>query len=133
MIDHIATATDAQRIRRTSSILHLEWSTAYRLLYSSFALLSVIYGLVTPVFEASDESRHFAVIDYIRHGGGLPVQHPGEISPWMQEGSQPPLYYALAIAVSFWVDTSDLPLQRSRLHRPAGRPGQPQPGAPQRA
>lgn len=82
---------------------------AERLCYAAFALLSVIYSLTIPVFEASDESRHFAVIDYIRQTGRLPVQHPGEQSPWMQEGSQPPLYYALGIAATFWIDTSDLP------------------------
>jgi len=82
---------------------------AERVCYVAFAILSVIYNLTIPVFEASDESRHFAVIDYIRQTGRLPVQHPGEQSPWMQEGSQPPLYYALAIAATFWIDTSDLP------------------------
>jgi 4-amino-4-deoxy-L-arabinose transferase-like glycosyltransferase len=94
-----------------------------RLCYVAFALLAVVYGLATPVFEASDESRHFAVIDYIKHGGGLPEQHPGEESAWMQEGSQPPLYYFLAVAATFWIDTSDLPqYERYNPHAFVGLP-----------
>lgn len=97
--------------------------TPLRLCYLFFVILSVIYSLVTPVFEAPDESRHFAVIDHIRHTGELPVQRPGEESPWLQEGSQPPLYYVLAVAATFWIDTSDLPqVLRYNPHAFIGQP-----------
>jgi 4-amino-4-deoxy-L-arabinose transferase-like glycosyltransferase len=36
------------------------------------------------------------------------VQDPANIQLWRQEGGQPPLYYLIAAAVSFWIDTSDL-------------------------
>lgn len=101
----------------------LTGTTPLRLCYLFFVILSVIYSLVTPVFEAPDESRHFAVIDHIRRTGGLPVQRPGEESPWLQEGSQPPLYYILAVAATFWIDTSDLP--QVLRHNPHAFIGQP--------
>jgi 4-amino-4-deoxy-L-arabinose transferase-like glycosyltransferase len=68
--------------------------------------LAVIYSLVTPPFEAGDESRHYAVVKYMADTGRLPVQEPGEAQiHWSHEGNQPPLYYALAAALTFWVDT----------------------------
>ncbi len=97
-----------ERVRAMVFRRTLTGTTPFRLCYLAFVILSVVYSLVTPVFEASDESRHFAMIDVIRRTGALPVQHPGEKSPWQQEGSQPPLYYVLAIAATFWIDTSDL-------------------------
>lgn len=113
-------------LNRVQAILlhHLFTEVALvRLCYLSFVILSVIYSLVTPVFEAPDEALHFAVVDHIRRTGELPVQHPGEKSPWMQEGSQPPLYYALAVAAMFWIDTSDLPqVLRPNPHAFIGQP-----------
>ena len=38
----------------------------------------------------------------------MPVQRPGEETLWGQEGSQPPLYYALAAALTSWIDVDDL-------------------------
>jgi hypothetical protein len=74
-----------------------------------FAVLSVTFSVVTPIFEASDEVWHYPVVQYIAAGHGLPVQtlpdHPG---PWKQEASQAPLYYALAGLLTSWIDTSDL-------------------------
>lgn len=111
------------RIRTQALGRLLTYEGLLRWCYASFVLLSLIYGLTTPVFEASDESRHFAVIDYIRRTGTLPVQRPGEESPWLQEGSQPPLYYFLAIAATFWIDTSDLPqVLRYNPHAFIGQP-----------
>ncbi|MBC8252714.1 MAG: glycosyltransferase family 39 protein, partial [Ardenticatenia bacterium] len=77
-------------------------------LIALFVLLGVIYSLVTPVFEASDELSHYPVVREIAEGRGLPVVHPGEEEPWRQEGTQPPLYYALSAALTFWLDTSDM-------------------------
>ncbi len=97
--------------------------TPLRLCYLSFIILSVIYNLVTPVFEAPDEALHFAVIYHIRRTGELPVQRLGEESLWLQEGSQPPLYYALAVAATFWIDISDFP--QVLRHNPHAFIGQP--------
>ncbi len=62
------------------------------LLYLALALL---HSAVNPLFESSDEMWHIGMTVRLARGEGLPVQRPGEETPWRQEGSQPPLYYAL--------------------------------------
>jgi 4-amino-4-deoxy-L-arabinose transferase-like glycosyltransferase len=73
-----------------------------------FAALGTLYSVVTPIFEASDEFLHYPVIQHIAETGRLPVQQPGIRTLWDQEGSQPPLYYFIGAAATFWIDTSDL-------------------------
>ena len=74
----------------------------------AFIILGVIYSLVTPPFEAGDESRHYAVVKYMADTGRLPVQKPGQAQVhWSHEGNQPPLYYALAALLTCWLDTGD--------------------------
>ena len=58
--------------------------------------LGVIYSVTVPIFEARDELYHYPYVAHLAQGGSLPVQQPGEDTFWQQEGSQPPLYYALA-------------------------------------
>ncbi len=78
------------------------------LVWLAFLVLATGYSLVTPPFEAGDESRHYAVVKYMADRGRLPVQEPGEAQiHWSHEGNQPPLYYALAAALTFWIDTGD--------------------------
>jgi hypothetical protein len=81
---------------------------AIALILTGFIVLGTIYSVVTPLFEASDELWHYPFIKHLADGGGLPVQDPGIEQPWRQEGSQPPLYYALGALATFWIDTSDL-------------------------
>ncbi|MBK8986120.1 MAG: hypothetical protein IPM39_08560 [Chloroflexi bacterium] len=75
-----------------------------------FMLLGVTYAIVTPVFEASDELWHYPMIQHLANGNPLPVQvfDPALAGPWKQEASQPPLYYYLGAALTFWLDTSDM-------------------------
>jgi uncharacterized membrane protein len=81
---------------------------------AAFVLLGFTYSVVTPTFEASDEKWHYPMVKYIADNGSLPVQEPGvetrgvEATPWRQEGSQAPLYYAISAAATFWIDTSDM-------------------------
>lgn len=71
-------------------------------------LLGLVYAWATPIFEASDEGAHFAVVHWLATGHALPVQDPGaEDGPWHQEGSQPPLYYALAAALVSPINMGD--------------------------
>jgi 4-amino-4-deoxy-L-arabinose transferase-like glycosyltransferase len=83
------------------------------LILVGFAVLATVYSVVTPLFEASDELWHYPMVKYVAdHHFGLPVQHPGlsdAEAPWRQEGGQPPLYYMIGAAATFWIDTSDLP------------------------
>ena len=78
------------------------------LILALFTVLGVIYSVVVPPFEASDELWHYPMVKYIADHWALPVQDPAHVGPWRQEGSQPPLYYALAAAATFWIDTSDV-------------------------
>ena len=71
-------------------------------------VLAGVYSFVTPVMEASDELWHYPMVKYIADHRALPVQVAGVETPWRQEGSQPPLYYALSALLTGWIDTSDL-------------------------
>ena len=75
-----------------------------------FVLLGVGYAFVTPVFEASDELWHYPMVRHLADGNPLPVQvfNPDAAGPWKQEASQPPLYYYIGAALTFWIDTSDM-------------------------
>jgi 4-amino-4-deoxy-L-arabinose transferase-like glycosyltransferase len=92
---------------------------------AGFTVLATVYSLVTPLFEASDELWHYPMVKYVAdHHFGLPVQRPGQTdteAPWRQEGSQPPLYYLIGAAATFWIDTSDLPdIRRFNPHANIG-------------
>lgn len=88
------------------------------LILALFVLLGLTYALVTPVFEASDELWHYPMIRHLADGNALPVQvfDPAQAGPWRQEASQPPLYYYLGAALTFWIDTSDM--EQVRLENP---------------
>lgn len=73
-----------------------------------FAVTAVIYSIITPPFEMSDELWHYPMVKTLADGNGLPVQDPDNPGPWKQEGSQPPLYYYIGAAATFWIDTSDV-------------------------
>jgi hypothetical protein len=73
----------------------------------AFITLGITYSIVTPIFEASDELWHYPFVKHLADGNGLPVQNPNADQPWRQEGSQPPLYYALSALATFWIDTDD--------------------------
>ena len=65
-------------------------------LLALYALLSLGYGWVNPVFEAPDEYAHFYTALAVRANWRLPtVSEPPD--PYLgQEAAQPPLYYILA-------------------------------------
>ena len=75
-----------------------------------FAGLGITYAVVTPIFEASDELWHYPMVRHLADGNSLPVQvfDPLQAGPWKQEASQPPLYYYLGAALTFWIDTADM-------------------------
>ncbi|MBM4466003.1 MAG: phospholipid carrier-dependent glycosyltransferase, partial [Chloroflexi bacterium] len=77
------------------------------LILATFIALGATYSLVTPIFEASDELWHYPFVKHLADGNGLPVQDASVDQPWRQEGSQPPLYYALGALTTFWIDTDD--------------------------
>src|SRR5205823_7407462 len=82
------------------------------------------YSLATPPFEASDELWHYPFIKQIADGRGLPVQRPNaEENLARQEGGQPPLYYLIGAAATFWIDTGPPgPVYRVNPHAQTGVP-----------
>lgn len=88
--------------------------TPIQLILIVFVVLGLVYAWATPIFEASDELWHFGVVYHIAETGELPVQViDGEETPWRQEGSQPPLYYLIASAISAPFDMSDFDAVRT--------------------
>lgn len=84
-------------------------SLAITTLLGAYVLLGILYSVTTPLFEAPDEQWHYAFVQNLATGRGLPVQTLPLQHLARQEGSQPPLYYALAAALTFRVDSSDYP------------------------
>ena len=80
------------------------------LILALFLALGTAYAMMTPVFEASDELWHYPMVRHLADGNALPVQvfDPAQAGPWKQEASQPPLYYYVGAALTFWIDTSDM-------------------------
>ncbi len=74
----------------------------------AFLLLSILYARATPILEASDELWHMGMVDYIADNWRLPVQNPDIETTYRQEGSQPPLYYALSALIVSGINRDDL-------------------------
>lgn len=80
-----------------------------------YVVLAIVYSVITPVFEASDELWHYPMVDYLASSGlQLPIQDASNIGRWRQEGSQPPLYYILSALIIAGIDRSDLDLIRQQ-------------------
>jgi hypothetical protein len=75
-----------------------------------YFVAGLAYITNTPALEISDEPRHYAMVEWLAQGKGLPVQRIGQTdadAPYGQEGSQPPLYYALMALVAQPFDRGD--------------------------
>ena len=84
---------------------------AFAIIGAAFLALAISYGITTPLFETPDEREHFAFVQHVARGQGLPVQSLDRAAHLAkQEGSQPPLYYLVAAALTFWIDASDFPV-----------------------
>jgi hypothetical protein len=95
-----------------------------RLLLVAFVLVTAVYSVVVPPFEAPDEIWHFAFIHHLGEGRGLPVSEPRTQALWRQQGVQAPLYYLAAAALTGWIDQDDFPelYRRTNPHAAIGRP-----------
>lgn len=84
--------------------------------------LGTLYNLANPVFEAPDEIWHYLYVRHMAEGNGLPVQgkrHSHILA--QQEAGQPPLYYSVAAALTFWVPRGNLEeLVRENPHASIG-------------
>ncbi len=72
-----------------------------------FVIVGAVYSVSSPFMEVSDEVRHYALIEHLAQGNGLPIQDPDNRGFYEQEGSQPPLYYALMALFMQPFDRSD--------------------------
>ena len=79
-----------------------------------YCLLVVGYALATPLYESTDEIRHFRYIRILQTDHALPVQ-TGDPERNAQ-AHHPPLYYLTAALASAWVPTGP---NDPRLLRPA--------------
>jgi len=77
------------------------------ILAAVFLVLGVIYSVITPIFETPDEPQHFFYAQRLATARELPIQDASNPGPWLQEGSQPPLYYALVALLIAPLDTRD--------------------------
>lgn len=67
-----------------------------------FVMLSVSASVINPLHEATDELRHYRFVQHIIQRQSLPVQGAVGCSA---QGHHPPLFYATAALLTFWVDT----------------------------
>ena len=73
-----------------------------------FFILASVYSVITPIFETPDELWHYPYVWHLARTWQLPRQNPAQPDLWKQEGSQPPLYYAVAALFTSPVSTEDL-------------------------
>ena len=77
-----------------------------RWLVLAHVLLAVAYSFVVPPWEAHDETGHYAYINHLVTQRSLPDAVGGD-KALLDQSHQPPLYYLVASALTFWVDRSD--------------------------
>jgi 4-amino-4-deoxy-L-arabinose transferase-like glycosyltransferase len=95
------------------------------LILAGYLFLALTYAVATPPLEASDEYKHYPVVQYIQSTGRLPVLDPQAPGKWLQEGAQPPLYYVIMAGITSWINTEDLEdLHQINPHAFVGNPNQ---------
>lgn len=109
-------------MKSVPALIRFTHRTALGAIVVIFILSAVLYALSTPLLEVSDELRHYAMIEHLAQGNGLPRQDPAQHGFYEQEGSQPPLYYALMALVVLPFDRSDfMALAQPNPHAQSGR------------
>ncbi|MCS7056455.1 MAG: glycosyltransferase family 39 protein [Thermoflexales bacterium] len=68
--------------------------------------LALLYGAVNPPWEAHDETGHFAYVNHLVEERSLPDAY-AEDKVLFDQSHQPPLYYLVAAALTFWANRSD--------------------------
>jgi hypothetical protein len=89
-----------------------------------FALLAGLYSIVVPPFETPDEIWHYAFVQHLATGKGLPVSEPDTPALWRQQGVQAPGYYLAAAALTAAISQDDFPAiyGRANPHAAIGQP-----------
>ena len=94
----MTSSTDTSKLRR-------HW--AITVILALFVALGAVYSIVNPLFESPDEVWHYEYVRWLVEGNGLPRPEEVGTAPWHQEGSQPPLYYLLAAAITSPIPTDN--------------------------
>ncbi len=107
----------------------MTWTQTHQRLFvalcAAYFLLGLLYAWATPPLEASDEYKHYPVVQYMQTTGQLPVLDPADPGLWSNEAAQPPLYYAIMALATLPFDTSDLEqLHQINTHFFVGNPHQ---------
>ena len=108
------------------SATHAEQDAVRRGLWAviaAFVAIALLYSIVVPPFETPDEIWHYAFIQHVASGNGLPISEANTQALWQQQGVQSPGYYLAAAALTAWIDQSDFPelYARANPHRAIGR------------
>jgi 4-amino-4-deoxy-L-arabinose transferase-like glycosyltransferase len=74
-----------------------------------YLLVGVTYAYVTPALEKHDENGHYGYILYLREHRALPPLKSPNLLGFSFEYKQPPLYYALAAALTGWLPEIENP------------------------
>ncbi len=77
------------------------------LILAAYLMLATAYSIVNPLFESPDEVWHYEYVRWLVEGNGLASPEDVGHAPWHQEGSQPPLYYLAAAALTSWIPTDN--------------------------
>ncbi len=81
------------------------------LIILSHFLLSSLYSVCIPIWEANDEWAHYGYVKYLLTNHTLPRTSGQEVSrdpdSELYELTQPPLYYIIVALATSWVDTRD--------------------------
>ncbi|MBP7999776.1 MAG: hypothetical protein KA314_23970 [Chloroflexi bacterium] len=83
---------------RTHKLAAGKYHLAFLLL--AFTLLGLAYSVVNPLYEATDELRHYRFVRYLVENRHLPVQ--GE-EACRSQSHHPPLFYILGAIATIWV------------------------------
>lgn len=81
---------------------------------AAYFVLSLAYSVINPLYEATDELRHYRFVRYLVENGRLPVQ--GE-EACRSQSHHPPLFYVLGAVATAWIQ-ADHPL----CYTPTGNP-----------
>ncbi|MCS6849272.1 MAG: hypothetical protein RMN52_16335 [Anaerolineae bacterium] len=84
-----------------TSPTRLQW-----LIVLAHVALALIYGAINPPWEAHDETGHFAYVNHVVATRSLPDASAAD-KVLFDQSHQPPLYYLIASALTFWADRSD--------------------------
>lgn len=93
------------------------------ILLAAWLALVGLWAVLAPLWEAPDAIWHYAFAAHLADGGGLPRSaDQAATAAWRQEGSQPPLYYALVALAIAPIERGARPW-RDNPHAAVGRAG----------